>query len=203
MSNSRSIIVSTVRIILGLVISAAIIAQLATTIEQQRSIANFLSFFTIQSNCIAAIILLITGIGGLYSRRATVLFASLRGAATLYMTLTGVVFALLLSGLSADLQLTLPWVDIVLHYVAPAIILLDWLAFPPHLALNKNHALLWLGFPIAYLLYSLTRGHFTGWYPYPFLNPQDGWIAVIVVCAGIALGTSIVSIVLAKRSGHR
>jgi hypothetical protein len=194
------VVLSAIRIVVGLVIGAAIVTQLMHTVEQQRGIANFFSFFTIQSNCIAAVILLIAGIGGLYSRRATVLFASLRGAATLYMTLTGVVFVLLLSGLGPELQLTLPWVNIVLHYIAPALVLLDWLIFPPKLALRKNHAFIWLAFPMAYLTYSLIRGYFTDWYPYPFLNPQNGWLAVAATCICIAIGTAIVSTVIAKRS---
>ena len=48
-----------------------------------------------------------------------------RGAATLYMAITGMIFSLLLSG--ADVQTPIPWVNSTLHYVFPLFIVIDWL----------------------------------------------------------------------------
>jgi hypothetical protein len=60
--------------------------------------------------------------------------------------------------------------DLGLRYVVPLLYLFDWLFFVPKARLRPRHALLWLGFPFVYGLYSLVRGAITGWYPYPYLD---------------------------------
>jgi hypothetical protein len=78
-------------------IAAAVlgIAALATAAaERTGSLANYFSFFTIESNMLAAAMLLV---GGLLDPRSD-RWASVRGAITLYMTITGIVYAGLLSG---------------------------------------------------------------------------------------------------------
>ena len=57
--------------------------------------------------------------------RSSVWLSQLRGAATLYMAITGMIFSLLLSG--ADVQTPIPWVNSTLHYVFPLFIVIDWL----------------------------------------------------------------------------
>ncbi len=94
--------------------------------------ANFFSFFTIQSNLVAAVALLVVGLRA--SRPRSLRLEALRGASTLYMAITGVVFAVLLSNIQEDLQLTLPWVNTVLHQVMPIVLVLDWLLDPPRQA---------------------------------------------------------------------
>lgn len=195
------IILSALRIGFGLLIAIAIVLQLVTSLQQGRNIANFFSFFTIQSNLLAAAALLTIGVGTLLNKKATQQFAFIRGAATLYMTITGIVFALLLSGLEQQLQVTLPWVNIVLHYIAPAIVILDWLVFPPSYTFSFKQTVYWLAFPAFYLFYSLIRGAIVHWYPYPFLDPvQTGWPTVLVMSIFITIGTVGLSWVLALRT---
>ncbi len=135
-------------------------------------VANFFSFFTIESNLVAAVVFLITGFAAL-QLADTERFALLRGAATLYMTTTGIIYFLLLRGLEASLQTPVPWVNTVLHYVMPAAVLVDWLVAPPQRRVTFGQALVWLVFPVAYVVYSLLRGLFVGWYPYPFLDAGE------------------------------
>jgi hypothetical protein len=195
------VILSALRIGVGLLIAVAITLQLIASIQQGRNIANFFSFFTIQSNILAAIALLTVGIGALLKKKATAQFALIRGAATLYMTITGIVFALLLSGLEQQLQVTLPWVNIVLHYITPAVMILDWLVFPPSFRFSFKQTVYWLAFPAFYLFYSLIRGAIVHWYPYPFLDPiQTGWPTVLVMSIFITIGTVGLSWVLALRT---
>lgn len=148
---------------------------------------NFFQFFTIQSNILAASIFLIAAVGALLQKRNNT-FALLRGGATVYMTMTGVVYVLLLSGLGS-LQTTIPWVNHVLHHIMPAAVVCDWFIDPPLRRIAFKKALVWLVFPFAYLAYSLIRGHAVGWYPYPFLNPAEhGYGRVAIASAYIALG---------------
>ena len=174
------------------------------SIEHRWNLINFFSFFTIQSNVLAAIILLVVGIGTLLQKKSTVPFALLRGAATLYMTMTGIIYILLLSGNEVALQTTIPWVNGILHYAAPIVILLDWLLFPPSFKLSFSKTVFWLIFPATYLAYSLVRGIFTNWYPYPFLNPlTDGWGSVVITCFVISVGAATLSWLLSLRTIHQ
>jgi hypothetical protein len=180
-----------IRIAFGLLAAGAIAAQLASSIEAGRNIINFFSFFTIESNILGIILLVFLGMYNLFaSGDTTKQFAFLRGGVTLYMTMTGIIYVMLLSGNEDALQTTIPWVNIVLHYVMPAVILADWLAFPPREYLPFKRAILWVIFPIAYLFYSLIRGGFTQWYPYPFINPiENGWPTVVAMSLIISVAT--------------
>ena len=65
----------------------------AITAPTTGSLVNFFSFFTIESNLLAIVVLLIGGAGDPQSER----WAYVRGAATLYMVITGIVYAALLA----------------------------------------------------------------------------------------------------------
>ena len=143
---------------------------------------NYFSYFTNLSNIVAACILIISA-GYLWrNRRPGAADDLIRGAATLYMAVTGVVYITLLSG--EELGLLLPWVNILLHYVMPVAVVADWLYQPPRTTLRAGQLYRWLIFPLFYLVYSLIRGHIAFWYPYPFLNPHkvNGYEGVAVYC---------------------
>lgn len=171
----------------GILTLAAVVVQCAQGLQRDDfQLSNFFSFFTIESNILAAIILLISAYGA-WAQKRDATFALIRGAAVLYMVTTGIVYALLLSGLEVSLQTTIPWVNTVLHYLMPIVLLVDWLIDPPTRRILFKQAAVWLVFPILYLIYSLIRGAVTGWYPYPFLNPHNGGYGkVVVVSVGIA-----------------
>lgn len=189
-----------VRLGLGLLGIIAITTQLANSIALGKDIVNFFSFFTIQSNVLAAFLLIAVGIYQIGGGKGKSI-AYMRGAITLYMVMTGVIYAILLSGNEAALQTTIPWVNLVLHYLLPIVLFTDWMLFPPKRKVEFQKALWWLVFPIAYLLYSLMRGSYTGWYPYPFINPAlHGWGYVFVMGVGIAVFTLILTWLLTLRS---
>jgi hypothetical protein len=167
---------------LALLILTAIATQFRAGFTQLPDFqpVNFLSFFTIQSNLVAAVVLL-------FGRTD-----ALRGAATLYLSITGIVYAVLLSGLERTLQTPIPWVNFVLHRLSPVALVIGWLVEPPRRRLRSRTALLWLVYPGLYLAYALLRGAQVGWYPYPFLDPRrSGAGSVAAVCAVIAVGASV------------
>ena len=176
------------RLAMAGLVAAALIAQVVIGRSRPTfSIANFFSFFTVDSNVIAAVVMGAAGVLAVSGRAATRLSAW-RGAATLYMTITGVVYVLLLSGLEESLQTATPWVNTVLHYVMPVAMLIDFLADRSVARLTFATAAWWLLFPLGYLAYSLIRGPLVHWYPYPFLNPgPHGYGVVAVVSVGIAV----------------
>lgn len=187
------------RLSLGLLGLVAITTQLLASIELGRNIPNFFSFFTIQSNILVALLLLLIGFCNLKGITGNIAF--LRGAATLYIAMTGVIYFLLLSGNEDALQTTIPWVNIVLHYLMPIAVVADWIFFPARHNVPFRRALLWFAYPFAYAVYSFVRGAVTGWYPYPFLNPvTTGWPNVVAISLIIAIAIIGLTWLLVKRT---
>lgn len=156
--------------------------------------ANFFSFFTVESNIIAVVSLLISGV---YSWRGSTprWVHYVRGAATIYMVVTGITYSLLLRNVQVDTAV--PWVNLVLHYIIPIVMIVDWLIDLPPFRIRVGSAMIWLIYPIAYLAYSLIRGPIVNWYPYPFLDPRpDGYGPVIVMSIGIAVGALLLALLM-------
>lgn len=191
------------RVFFALLGFSAIVTEIATIIAWGTfKPANFFSFFTIESNLLAVIILLISAFA-LASRRQGRFVAMLRGANTMNMIVVGVVFSLLLSGIK-DAQFTaVAWDNIVLHYIMPIAVALDWLIDIPRVRITFRQAIVWLVFPLIYVVYSLVRGHYVGWYPYPFLNPsENGYMGVAVISAALVVGAIGLIWVLIRPTGR-
>lgn len=178
------------RIALGALTLTAIVAQLIIGLDKHDTeIGNFLSFFTIEANLLTVVVLLAGAALALQGRETTPGWELFRGAVASYMLTTFIVFAALLSGLPDNLDLTEPWVNVVLHQMMPIVMVLDWLVSPPRHRLTVRRALIWMVFPLAYCIYSLIRGPIVDWYPYPFLNPDSvgGYGGVVAYSIGIAV----------------
>jgi hypothetical protein len=159
------------------------------------STTNFFSFFTIESNILAVVALGLSAV--VRTDERSFAFEVFRGAVVLYMAITGVVFALLLSGLQAELQTAIPWVDFVVHKLLPAVVVADWLLDPPRYRLPLRLGLVWLAFPLAYVTYALIRGSSVDWYPYPFLDVSElGYGGVLARCALLAAWMAVGAIVI-------
>jgi hypothetical protein len=188
--------------VLRLGIAASAVAALAYQVANLEDAgvwrpANFFSFFTVQANLLAIALLA----AGVLVRRADrgPTFDAVRGAITLYMVITGVVFALFLSGMQEELQTHIAWVDFVVHRLMPVVLLVDWLIDPPRHRLAPRVALLWLLYPVAYFVYSLIRGEIVDWYPYPFLDASElGYGGVLVRCLGILAGMVVAALAVAE-----
>jgi hypothetical protein len=175
------------RLFFGLLALAAIISQLIVQLNGGFSLINFLSYFTNLSNLFAAIVLIAGAIYLITDREPTVREDIIRGTSVVCMALVGVVFSLLLR--NTDLGHLLPWVNLVLHYIMPIVIVFDWLYQPPKNKLQMGQIVYWLIFPLIYLAYSIVRGAIMGFYAYPFFNPEKsgGYAGVALYCIGIAV----------------
>ena len=181
--------------------------QLATILT------NFFSYFTILSNVSAAVALLVAGGWGVRrgSDAATepAPIGRLLACVTTYMVTTGVVYNLLLR--SAPVGISAPWVNEVLHVVAPLFLLADAFFAPARRRLRWRVLVLIAALPLVWIGYTLLRANHvvspvTGdpwWYPYPFLDPHlvpggypgvAGYVAVVAaVIVGIGAGVVILS----------
>jgi hypothetical protein len=148
------------------------------------SVTDYFSYFTELSNLFAAAIFLY---GAVHPRGArSRAHELLRGAAVMYMLTTGIVYAVLLSGMDASY----PWVNTVVHRIMPVVVAADWLIDPPQMRLQSRDTILWMSFPVAYILYTLTRGAIVSWYPYFFVNPNrhGGYLLVAANCVALSIG---------------
>lgn len=171
--------VRVVHLALGLLGFVTVGWNLRNTLQDpDASIVNFFSFFTIESNLFAAAIWVWVAA----KPRPTVLQDRLRGAATLYMAITGIIYAVLLSGGKSDTQ---AWINDVEHRVLPVAIALDWMIVVPHRKVRPTTALPWLLVPLAFFAYSLIRGAFVDWYPYPFMSPEVHPYGTVFITAGV------------------
>ncbi|WP_067700387.1 Pr6Pr family membrane protein [Nocardia jejuensis] len=183
----------------GLRIAFAVLAIVALVWIPIRSIddpyysmTNFFSYFTIEANILGVIVLLVGGLRDPAGRG----WQALRGAATLYLLITGIVYAVLLA--DVDVMLTDRWINIVLHRLIPIVIVADWLLIASGLRLSARLIGGWLVFPFVYGVYTLIRGPIVDWYPYPFIDPRNqGYgkltIGLIVMFALFALLAALVA----------
>lgn len=152
--------------------------------------ADYFSYFTVLSNLFAAGMLMYGALRPTHARSATV--ELLRGAAVVYILTTGIVYLLLLSGNAPSY----PWVNAILHYLMPVAVTLDWLLDPPNARLDPiNTIVLWMAFPLLYIIYTLARGAIVGWYPYFFVNPHRSGGYLLVAGDSLAVGIGIVALI--------
>ncbi|MGW0335910.1 Pr6Pr family membrane protein [Streptomyces sp. NPDC003011] len=145
--------------------------------------AAVLSHFTIQSTILLALVMLFSARRAWTARRP--LPSAITGAALLYVTITGLVYHLLLANEASPFPLTgeaamapTGWHALsnqLLHTAIPAAALLDWLLLTAPGALRLRQAAPWLLYPLAYLAFCLARGELLpsgtpARYLYPFLD---------------------------------
>lgn len=103
----------------------------------------------------------------------------LRGAVTLYIVITGLVYHFVLatdtdplSLLAGSMRQPASTGTFLLHYAVPLMVLADFLLAERRGVYRWRYAAFWLCYPLGYLAFALIRGaYFTvGSYPYPFLD---------------------------------
>nr|BFD83564.1 Pr6Pr family membrane protein [Streptomyces sp. Xyl84] len=126
---------------------------------------HVLSHFAIQSTLVLVLALALSARRAWTARRPAP--AALTGAAVLYVTMTALVYHLLLTEASPPFSITDSpgthplWQSVagrLLHTVIPVAALLDWLVLTTPARLHLRQAAPWLLYPLAYLAFSLTRG---------------------------------------------
>ncbi|MES2852651.1 MAG: Pr6Pr family membrane protein [Bacteroidota bacterium] len=138
-------------------------------VSLSETIVRFFSFFTIQTNILVAVCFTFLWLkpkskwGLFFSKPKNTT------AITLYITIVGLVYNAILRFLWAPTG-SQKVVDELLHLVIPILVLLYWILFVPKKTLEFNDIFPWLIFPAVYLVYTLIRGAFFSFYPYPFID---------------------------------
>ncbi len=184
------------KVAVAVLVFTAIAVQLTNTLQNHFGVVNFFSYFTIEANVFSAAVLLASAIF-LARNKENRTLSYLRGAAALYMVMVGVVYSFLLSG--GNDGMLYAWVNMVVHYLFPVVMALDWLIDRAQPAVRLKKALWWMAFPLAFVAYSLLRGPIVQWYPYPFLDSREqGYLPVALTSAGLVIGALALIFIVVK-----
>jgi len=159
------------RLALASLLAVALAAQyIIGSTDSDLSVVNFFSYFTVLSN--TAAVAMLTMLAANPDRDGSLFFATFRGAVSLYMAVTGLVYLTILYPQLVDVGVPEPWIDLSIHVIGPTLVVADWIYDRPPPDLPTRTVGIWLVFPATYLAYSLIRGPIADWYPYPLLDPD-------------------------------
>jgi len=182
-SNSKSKTQLVFEISLAFATWFALILQLAILKD---TVANFFSYFTILSNLLVASTLTISVFGATTRLGKMLSQQTSKSAIALYILIVGLVYNLVLRGIWAPKGWQLV-ADNLLHVIVPIAYVIYWIIFTPKNSLTWRNGIAWSYFPLLYLIYSLIRGHFVGWYPYPFLDVTKFGYHQVLINSGFVL----------------
>jgi hypothetical protein len=171
----------------GIVLATVVIQIADRLLNNAFDPAEYFSYFTIQSGLINIVVLAVGGAMALRSPRDTVLYTGIRLSTVAYAVVTAGVYNLLLRYVPYEGFQGLQWPNEVLHVWVPLFIVLDWLLSPGRAAVPWSTLRIAIGYPVAWLAFTLVRGAFTSVYPYPFLDPATaGWASVAAYIVGLS-----------------
>lgn len=129
---------------------------------------RFFSYFTILSNTLVFIyflkLILKNDSAGEFWQKAET-----GTAITVYISVVGIVYHAVLSQLHSPVGLAF-WADHGLHSFSPLLTILYWAFFTSKRIVQYKTIPYWLIYPAVYFMYTVVRGSFSGFYPYPFLD---------------------------------
>lgn len=151
---------------------AGVVVQGYYALGRGQALGSFLSYFTILTN-----LLVVASVGW---RRA-----SWEAALAVYICVVGATYFLILRHVWHPVGLE-KYADQVLHYAVPGGYLLTWLWLGRKERLAWGSVGWWMLYPAGYSVYTLVRGPWVGWYPYPFVDvTQLGYARALGNAAGI------------------
>ena len=97
------------------------------------------------------------------------LWRSVRLASLVGITVTGIVYAVVLAGDAENAGLS-QVANYMLHFIGPPLIVIAWLVagpWPQFTLVDVPRTLIW---PALWVAWTLVHGAITDWYPYPFID---------------------------------
>lgn len=168
-------------------------------------LANVFAYFTVQSNVMVGVVCLLLAVR---LERTSTVFAVFRLISVVAITVTGVVYHLVLAGQINPQGLAL-LADQILHSLVPLMAVAGWVVLGPRGLVSKKIVWWTVAFPLAWFAFTLVRGPLVnGWYPYPFINVTEiGYLNAVVnafvvglLFLGLAYGASALDRVM-RNSG--
>ena len=139
-------------------------------------------YFTNQSNLIVFLATFLM----MFGWDKSVWFKKIAIIALLDIILTGLVYNILLKDLVVDFTETQLFIMLVTHTIVPLLYTVLYLVFVLDKPSYKDLYILMIH-PGLYFISAQVIGLFTHYYPYPFLNPNQGILMLLVLNLGILL----------------
>ena len=150
-------------------------------------VIRFFSYFTILTNllvtisCTSILINPFSKWGQFFSSQKTIT------AITVYILVVGLIYNVILRFIWNPQGLQ-KIIDELLHSVIPLLFFLFWIFIVKKKTLKWNVFFPWLIYPSTYLLFILTRGSFSGFYPYPFMDVAKlGYQKILLNSLGVTI----------------
>ncbi len=141
-------------------------------------VVKYLSFFTVLTNLL--VVACLTLVACEPDEESFWNWSGVQTALAVYILVVAIVYAAVLQGLWNPQGLEY-LTDRVFHALIPLLYIAYWVFFTPKGSLRFADQLIWQSYPLAYLIYTLTRGALIGAYPYPFLDvTRDGYEGVFL-----------------------
>jgi len=135
-------------------------------------VTNYFSYFTILSNIFAVVcvtVQLLTPAGSISKFFSGI---GVQSAIALYIAIVGIVYNTVLRFVW-DFEGWDKVANELLHVIDPVLYLIYWYIYVPKGELKWKQSVVWLIFPLIYIIYSLIRGPIADWYPYFFINVKE------------------------------
>ena len=171
---------------------------------------DWITYFTILSNILVAVVITLVAVRPTLFTRADgggVLWRTLRLDGLLMITITGIVYNLLLAtGDKSGWDLVS---NTMLHMVTPLLTLIVWIIAGPRGLINVRIIGLSLVLPLLWAAFALVRGAVVGAYPYPFLDVSSNGLAsvlifiIVIVVVAVCLAFLLMGIDAALRATLR
>lgn len=111
-------------------------------------------------------------------------------AVVTYLAFVGIAYNLLLRHLWTPTGFR-ALVNESLHTVVPLLAIVYWIFFVPVFQASLKKALLWLVYPLGYLMVTLWRGALSGFYPYPFIDVNALGYPRVILNATLLFGAFV------------
>lgn len=191
---------------LGLQFYVTIMTARTNETSVSTALINYLSFFTILTNFLVALVLTSTLREKKSGQPNFFATPNVQSATAVSIAIVGIVYSLVLRHLW-DPEGLQKVADVVLHDVVPVAYVLFWLVFISKEKLRFEDVPRWLAYPAVYLVYTLIRGAITARYPYPFLDAAEiGYLRValnIVILLAAFLAASFLLLATGRWIGGR
>ena len=170
------------------------------------TIIRYFSYFTILTNILAALCFTVRLFQKRDRQKHFLLKPSTLAAVTVYITVVGLVYNIILRPLWSPTGLQ-QVVDEMLHSLNPLLFLVYWLLFVSKKDVQWKQVFPWLIYPLVYLVYTFMHGALSGFYPYPFVDVNsNGYGKTLINCAvlcGVFLFFSVLFVGIAKLGNRR
>lgn len=135
---------------------------------------NFFAYLTIQSNTAFAVLCVVAGIIAMRTPEDPPWLTTARALVLSWTITAGLAFGLIVwqAGVRG-IPISVPWSDVVLHFILPAWTIVAWTLGPGRRAAHWRVVPYALLYPIVWGVFTIWRGSVIGWYPYYFLDPRQ------------------------------